>query len=161
MDWGRFFMEWGWLGIAVPLLALVGTTIFSITQHNKGWKRVENKLGNAETGSLSRQHENMERNLKETITEKASNIYSKVDNIDKEMAFGKGRYESLSIEQKETKNHMDKLLFEWQNLVSENKELKKEVENLEEQNNVLLSQNNKLLDKMQVQGKKDDWDLEL
>ncbi len=142
MDWRRFVMEWGWLGMAIPLLALVGTTFYSITQDNRGWKKVQSKMGESRRASLEEQHEDIKDSIKvgtediektvvsktdsieKVIVDKTSNIYTKVDNIDKITVKNEALYQSLNLDQKEVRNNVNKLVLDWEKTISENKELK-------------------------------------
>ncbi len=162
MNWGDFFMEPVVQGVIITAAAtitisIVGGTvgiIKNIILNKEAYedlnRKLDNKMGSLDNGSLSKQHENMERNLTNTITDKASNIYFKVDSIDKLMSKNEGRYESLNFDQKEIKNNIDKLLLEWQNLSIENNNLRRE--------------NHRLRDKiysLQDQiGLEDEWELE-
>ena len=71
MDWRRLIMDWGWLAVVVPLLAVAGTTIVSICQDNRGWEKVQNKIGKNKGASLEEQHDDIEK----AIVEKTSSIY--------------------------------------------------------------------------------------
>lgn len=146
MNWRMILMDWGWLAIAVPLLGLVGTTIYSIIQDSKGWKKIEGKIGNTEIGSLSNQHKSMEMNVKETIVaetkgiEKSQNrVQTIVDNINKTVIRTEAKYNNLEPNQKEISDKVLSLLADWQNVITENKELKKEIEYLKEQNKTLFN----------------------
>ncbi len=155
-------MEWGWLGMAIPLLGLVGTTFYSIVQDSKGWKKVQSKIGENRRSSLEEQHEDIKDAIKvrtegieKAIVDKTSNIYSKVDNIDKIMNRNEARYENLNLDQKEVRNNVNKLVNSWEALIKENQELKELVLKLE-------YENQKLKQKTKVKNQREDeWDREL
>lgn len=142
MNWEEVLMG----GIIGAIVATIAVFLSNVWVDIKGWKKVKNLIGNLNGTTLGRQHEDIrvdikqsEYNISKTITERSTNIYSKVDNIDKEIYANKERYENLKLDQREIKNNLDKLILEWQDLIKENRELKKEVEYLREQHNKLLN----------------------
>lgn len=141
-------MNWEGSWMDIGLATIIGVLIANIFTDFAGWKKVKNKIGENKSDTLEGQHDNIEKTViskTESIerfqNNEFSRIYAKVDSIDKEIYANKEKYQNLNLDQKEIKNNLDKLLFEWQNLVTENKELKKETEILREQNNELFQQN--------------------
>ncbi len=140
VDWRKFVVEWGWVAIAVPLLALIGTTIVNIAQDNKGWKNIKNKIGEKRGHTLEEQHED----IKDAITEKTSTIYTKVEKISDITIRNESLYKNLDLNQQKVKDNVNKLVFDWEKTVTENKELNKELQKIKEQNNILIRQNNEM-----------------
>lgn len=157
MDWGEIIIETIIASLITGIFGVIVVLITNIFINKRGYDKIDGKIGNVWDNTLSGEHRDIKENIKqaevninERLSEKTSNIYSKVDNIDKLMNKNEGRYESLNFDQKEIKNNIDKLLLEWQNLSIENNNLRRE--------------NHRLRDKiysLQEQiGLDDEWELE-
>ncbi|SHH59862.1 hypothetical protein [Sporanaerobacter acetigenes] len=188
MDWRGFWME---VIVASLITGVFGVLVVLITNmfvDKRGYDKIDRKIGYINNETLTKQHENISndisyntKKLEKSQDKEFNRIYTKVDNIDKEIYSNKEKYQNLNLDQREIRNNLDKLLFQWQNLITENKELKKEVEVLKEQNNTLTIQNTKtqeinekmykqLLDLSEESRKQkqnldleveDDWELEI
>jgi regulator of replication initiation timing len=155
MDWRRVIIEWGWLGMAIPLFGLVGTTFYSITQDKKGWKNVQSKIGENRRSSLEEQHEDIKDAIKvrtegieKAIVDKTSNIYTKVDKINDITVRNEVLYQNLDVEQKEIRNNVNKLILDWEKTISENKELKSQIDYLKYEKHELMVNRDKAKEKL-------------
>lgn len=134
------------------IFAVVAVLITNGYSKKKGYDKIDSKIGELYNTTLSRQHEDIKDSifdkteiLEKSIIEKTSSIYSKVDNIDKITSQNKNLYENLNLEQKEVKTNLDKLVFDWQKTIAENKQLLSQNRDLVSENKELLSKNDELI----------------
>ena len=88
-------------------------------------------------------------------------LYSKVDGIAQVLNKNEGRYENLSLDQREVRNNVNKLVHSWENLIDDNKKLKESVFELENENEVLkhrIREQNRMLERHKEHD--DDWEME-
>ena len=57
-------------------------------------------------------------------TKTQKDLYSKVDGIAQVLNKNEGRYENLSLDQREVRNNVNKLVHSWENLIDDNRRLK-------------------------------------
>ena len=144
MDWGEFIMD---VGIATVIAVLLGSVLsfaFNTWSDNRGWKKVESKIGNTDEGSLYIQHQNIEK----VILEKTLNIYNKVDKTNEIVIRNEERYGNLDANQKEIRNNVSKLVFDWEKAISENKELKSHIESIRLEKQELKMDNQRIMEKL-------------
>ncbi len=134
----------GWLAMEQIVAAIIGV-IAVLLANLINWQKVKDKLGKEKTLSLEEQHDSLssehntlssehntlssehskiEHNLKGLITEKTSHIYGKVDRIDKVVDKNEERYMNLSVDQREIRNNINKFVYSWESVISENRELR-------------------------------------
>lgn len=121
-------------GVAGSIMSVVGVIGVSVWSDKKGYRKIRDKIGNTNDYSLSAQHKQIEKVIagsEKTLNEKSSLIFSKVDNIDKEITQNKVLHQNLNTDQKDIKGTLDRLLFDWQTVSSENKVLKDRIRELE------------------------------
>ena len=152
VDWGKILMDPVVQGAiigaagAVALAALAG--FFKIVlsfRDKKLFDEIKTKIGNHKSDTLEGQHDDIKNiivdktnNLKEINTNEFNRIYVKVDSIDKEIAVSKEKHNNLNLDQKSVKNNVEKLVYDWERLITENIELKGRITELEKKNNELI-----------------------
>lgn len=131
MEGWKFVMDVAIATLIAVFLSAVLSFIFNTWVDNRGWKKVEEKIGDTSKGALNVQHEDIKDTVKaktdsieKVIIDKTSSIYTKVDKINDITIKNETLYETLNIDQKEVKNNVNKLILDWEKTVSENKELK-------------------------------------
>lgn len=144
MEGWRFVMDVGIATIAACLLGAILTFIFNTWVDNKGWKKVQEKIGDTSKGSLNMQHED----IKNAIIEKTSNIYTKVDKINDITVKNEALYQNLNLDQKEVRNNINKLVFDWEKTISENKELRLQIETIKSEKQELKLENQRNIDRI-------------
>lgn len=120
--------------------------------------KIDLKIGNTESGSLSKQHENMEKSIKDVVVDKTNNLkemqernflqlYPKIENIDKYIDGEREnkilRYNNLNESQKRLEDSFKTMAAfgeEWKRVNEENIRLKQENQILVEKNRELLNQ---------------------
>jgi uncharacterized protein (DUF3084 family) len=117
MDWEASWVD---IGIATIIAALIANLLNDFF----GWKKVKNRIGNNKSSSLEEQHED----IKDTIVERTSNIYAKVEKINDITVKNEFLYGNLNSNQKEIKENINNFIRDWEKTISENKELKAQVE---------------------------------
>ncbi len=136
-------------------------------KHKKLFDEIKDKIGNLKSDTLEGQHERIKEIMIEKtngvekiiaagangIAERQRSIFSKVDSIDKEMSANKERTASLTLDQKDIRDNVTKLVNDWEHTIAENKELKarnteleKKYMELDKQYKELLSKNRKARD---------------
>lgn len=153
MEGWRFIVDVGIATVVAVLLGAVLSFLFNIWVDSKGWKKVNEKIGDTSRGSLNIQHEDIKDTIKfktnsieKAITEKTSSICTKVDNIDKITARNEFLYQNLNDDQKKVRDNVNKLVLDWEKTISENKELKSDNKNLMEQLNRITLENKNLVE---------------
>ena len=159
IDWGKFFMD---IGVAT-IIAAIG---ISILADFRGWKKVKEKLGIGKTSSLEEQHDNIKDviggkvdNIEKLQNSEFNRIYAKVASIDNIMNKNEVRYENLNLDQRDIKDNLHKLVYDWEKANSENKELKGRITELEKRNIELEEKYSELLNKRKREKSK-RYDLE-
>ncbi|TAH61135.1 MAG: hypothetical protein EWM50_06185, partial [Gottschalkiaceae bacterium] len=158
MDWGKIIMD----GIVIAIIGLIAAIMTQVVADFKGYRKIADKIGNHKSDTLEGQHESLGKTIIERTNsiEKIQNsefnrIFNKVDNIDKEMATNKEankeRYNNLNFDQKKVKDNVDRLVYDWERTIAENRELKgriteleKKIDELEKVNEKLVIQNRKI-----------------
>ncbi|MDN5302885.1 MAG: hypothetical protein PWQ60_2399 [Thermoanaerobacteraceae bacterium] len=136
MNWERILME----SITVALISVAAALLLNVWTDFKGWKKIEKLIGNLNGTTLGRQHEDIEKtvvNEARTIKTGSDKIENMVGNIAAILNKQEGRYESLNLDQKEIRNHVLKLVNNWEELIKENQELKQAVRELKKENDKL------------------------
>lgn len=159
MNWGDIIVETIIASLITGIFGVIVVLITNIFVNKRGYDKIDSKIGNVWDSTLSSQHgdikENInhaERSINERLSEKTSSIYYKVDNIDKLLNRNEVKYENLTLDQREIKDNVNKLLFEWQNLTIENNKLR-------EENFRLRDRIHSLEDKLD-RYRDDEWDME-
>lgn len=131
MDWGKLIMDTVIASLITGIFAVVAVLVTNGYTNKKGYEKLDSKIGDLGDNTLNRQHEEINNsirakteNMEKAIMEKTSNIYTKVDSIDKITVKNEALYENLNQNQKEVRNNVNKLVLDWERTISENKELK-------------------------------------
>lgn len=147
MDLRGIVMETIIASVITGIFGIIVVLITNASINKKGYDKIDSKIGELGDDTLSRQHRDIkenirlvETNIKESIIDKTSSVYSKVDNINEMMIKNEGRYENLNLDQREIRNNIDKLLFEWQSLLTENNKLRMENNRLRDKIHSLQNQ---------------------
>lgn len=158
MNWGYYIM----IAVAVALIGLIGTVVLGIYNDRKGYKKITEKIGDTDKGTLSNQHEmlkevinNNHNSIKEFIktgndqlVKNADFTIEKIsDELKRKELEQKHQYDNLSVYQKEIDHYVkgiEDLVRDWKRVVTENTELKAKNENLNNKYKELLNENKKL-----------------
>lgn len=140
MNWERILMDAIIAGIFGVIVALLSNIFIDL----RGYKKIDSKIGALDNTTLSGQHKKIvglinerHNSIKEVLSEKTGSILVKVENINTVLNKNEGRYESLNLDQKEIRNHVLKLVNNWEELIKENQELKQVVRELKKENDKL------------------------
>lgn len=147
---------------AIALAALAGFfKIILSFRDKKLFDEIKTKIGNHKSDTLEMQHENIKEaisgkldsvgkivadntiNLKENNKNEFNRIYAKVDKINSTMDKNEIRYENLNLDQRIVRSNVEKLVYDWERIIVENKELKGRITELEKKNKELISIINK------------------
>ncbi len=146
---------WGLVGSVIGVIGAIG---FGVWSDKKGYNDIAKKVGVLDNTTLSGQHNEIKNIVSEKIEcvdKNTKDLYSKVDGIAQVLNKNEGRYENLSLDQREVRNNVNKLVHSWENLIDDNRRLKGLVFKLEKENEILK---HRITEK--YKDHEDDWEME-
>ena len=175
IDWGKILMDPIVQGAIITasgaiVIAVIGgfiKIICSDINEKKYFEFMKVKLGARKTSSLEEQHDDIKdiivdktNNLKVLNTNEFNRIYTKVDSIDKEIGINKERTASLNLDQRIIRSNVEKLVYDWEKVNSDNQFLKGQLEEKNQRIKQLEDKNKELVEKLS-KSKRNEKDLEL
>lgn len=133
MSWENIIMETIVASLITGIFGVIVVLLTNAYINKRGYEKIDSKIGSLSNTTLSGQHDSLSREhdslskehdrLERVVAEKSLSIYAKVDCIDKITAKNEALYQNLDQDQKEVRDNVTKLIYNWERTLKDNNEL--------------------------------------